>query len=99
MRTIGSALLATTMIVSSAFAATDSVGPLPAGKPAGVHQAQAGDTTLLWIIGAGLVIGGIALVASSGGGNSTPVGTTTGGGGGSGGGGSGTTSTSTSTSP
>ncbi len=27
MRTIGSALVATTMLVTSAFAATDSVGP------------------------------------------------------------------------
>ena len=76
MRTIGSAILATTMIVSSAFAATDSVGPLPAGKPAGVSKAQQGDNTLLWVIGAGLVIGGIALVASSGG-DKTPTGTTT----------------------
>ncbi len=80
MRTIGSALLATTMIVSSAFSATDSVGPLTPGKPAGVQKAQAGDTTLLWILGAGLVIGGIALVASSNGGNSTPSGSGSGGG-------------------
>ena len=77
MRTIGSAVLATTMIVTSAFAATDTVGPLTPGKPAGVQKAQMEDTTLLWVVGAGLVIGGIALVASSGGGNSTPTGTTT----------------------
>lgn len=73
MRTIGSALLATTMIVTSALAATDSVGPLAPGKPAGVQKAQRDDNTLLWVIGAGLVIGGIALVAS-GGGNGTPTG-------------------------
>ena len=86
MRTIGSALLATTMIVSSAFAATDSVAPLAPGKPAGVQKAQAADsTTLLWVLGAGLVIGGIALVATDGG-DSTPAPVTT----------SGTTSTSTS---
>ena len=71
MRTVGAALLATTMIVSSAFAATDSVGPLTPGKPAGVQKAQMEDSTLLWIIGAGLVIGGIALVASGSGNNST----------------------------
>jgi hypothetical protein len=53
-----------TMIVSSAFAATDAVGPLAPGKPAGVQKAQAADTTLLWILGAGLVIGGIVLVAT-----------------------------------
>jgi len=63
MRTIGSAIMAATMIVTSAFAATDS-GPLAAGKPAGVKNAQAEDTTLWWILGAGLVVGGIALVAS-----------------------------------
>jgi len=77
MRTIGSALLATTMIVSSAFAATDSVGPLAPGKPAGVQKAQAEDsTTLLWVLGAGLVIGGIALVATNGG-DKAPTGTGT----------------------
>ena len=74
MRTIGAALLATTMIVSSAFAATDSVGPLTPGKPAGVQKAQMEDSTLLWIVGAGLVIGGIVLVASGSGNSSTPTG-------------------------
>ena len=95
MRTIGAALLATTMFVTSAFAA-DSVGPLTPGKPAGVQKAQAGDTTLLWLIGAGLVVGGIILVASNNGGNSTPTGST---GGGSTSGGGGTTTTTTSTTP
>ena len=74
MRTIGAALLATTMIVSSAFAATDTVGPLTPGKPAGVQKAQMEDSTLLWIVGAGLVIGGIVLVASGSGNSSTPTG-------------------------
>jgi hypothetical protein len=74
MRTVGAALLATTMIVSSAFAATDSVGPLTPGKPAGVQKAQMDDKTLLWVIGAGLVIGGIVLVASGSGNSSTPTG-------------------------
>ena len=74
MRTVGAALLATTMIVSSAFAATDTVGPLTPGKPAGVQKAQMDDSTLLWIVGAGLVIGGIVLVASGSGNSSTPAG-------------------------
>ena len=74
MRTVGAALLATTMIVSSAFAATDTVGPLTPGKPAGVQKAQMEDSTLLWIVGAGLVIGGIVLVASGSGNSSTPTG-------------------------
>jgi hypothetical protein len=64
------------MIVSSAFAATDSVGPLAPGKPAGVQKAQAADTTLLWVLGAGLVIGGIALVATQND-DKTPTGTVT----------------------
>ena len=67
MRTIGSAILAATMIVSSAFAATDSTGPLTAGKPAGVKNAQAQDNTMWWVLGAGIIIGGIALVASGSG--------------------------------
>ena len=67
MRTIGSAILAATMIVSSAFAATDSTGPLPAGKPAGVKNAQNHDNTLWYVLGAGVIIGGIALVASGSG--------------------------------
>lgn len=75
MRTIGAALLATTMIVSSAFAATDSVGPLTPGKSAGVQKAQMDDnSTLLWVVGAGLVIGGIVLIASGSGNSSTPTG-------------------------
>jgi hypothetical protein len=65
------------MIVTSAFAATDSVGPLAPGKPAGVQKAQAADTTLLWVLGAGLVIGGIALVATQNN-DKTPTGTNTG---------------------
>jgi hypothetical protein len=82
MRTICSAILAATMIVSSAFAATDSAGPLAAGKPAGVKNAQERnvDNTLWWVLGAGVIIGGIALVAS-GSGNSNGGGV--GGGGGS----------------
>lgn len=71
MRTIGSAILAATMIVTSAYAATDTVGPLAPGKPAGVKTAQASsDNTLWWVLGAGVVIGGIALVASGNSSNS-----------------------------
>ena len=74
MRTIGSALLAATLIVSSAFAATDTVGPLAPGKPAGVKKAQDVDTAmLLWIAAGGLVVGGIALAVSNNNDNNTPV--------------------------
>jgi hypothetical protein len=64
MRTIGAALLASSLIVSSAFAATDASAPLTPGKPAGVKQAQSMDNTLLLVLGLGVVAGGIALVAT-----------------------------------
>ena len=77
MRTIGAAILASGMIVSSAFAATDAVAPLAPGKPAGVKQAQAADNTLLIVLGLGVVAGGVALVAS-GNGNGSVATTTSG---------------------
>lgn len=67
MRTIGAVLLASSLIVSSAFAATDASAPLAPGKSAGVKQAQAMDNTLLLVLGLGVVAGGIALVASGNG--------------------------------
>lgn len=67
MRTVGAVLLASSLIASSAFAATDASAPLTPGKPAGVKQAQAMDNTLLIVLGLGVVAGGIALVASGGG--------------------------------
>ena len=61
MRTFGAALLATALVVTSAFAA-----PLAPGKPAGVKNAQAGDTSAVMIVaGIGVVGLGIGLVASS----------------------------------
>jgi hypothetical protein len=76
MRTIVASLVASTMLVSSTFAATPGV-PLPAGKPAGVKQAAyMGDNFLLILIGAGIVIGGIALAVSSPGGNGVTTPTT-----------------------
>ena len=76
MRTIVASLVASTMLVSSTFAATPGV-PLPAGKPAGVKQAAyMGDNFLLILIGAGLVIGGIALAVSNPGGNGVTTPTT-----------------------
>ena len=70
MRTIGAVLLASSLIASSAFAATDASAPLTPGKPAGVKQAQRMDNTLLLVMGLGVVAAGIALVAS-GNGNTT----------------------------
>ena len=73
MRRIFSTLLALTLSVSGALAADTAPGPLAPGKPAGVKKAQAENTTLLWLLGAGLVIGGIALVATNGS-DKTPTG-------------------------
>ncbi len=76
MRTIVASLVASTMLVSSTFAATPGV-PLPAGKPAGVKQAAyMGDNFLLILIGAGIVIGGIALAVSNPGGDNPTTPTT-----------------------
>lgn len=76
MRIIGAALLASSLIVSSAYAATDANAPLTAGKPAGVKQAQEMDNTLLLVLGVGVVAAGIALVAS-GNGHTAPSAVTT----------------------
>ena len=76
MRIIGATFLASSLIVSSAFAATDAGAPLTPGKPAGVKQAQSSDNTLLLVVGLGVVAAGVALVAS-GNGHSTVNATTT----------------------
>jgi hypothetical protein len=77
MRIFGAAILATSLLVTNAFAATT----LPAGKPAGVKKAQMDDrNTLLIIGGLGLAGLGIGLAASQNGGGpttSTSVTTTT----------------------
>ena len=75
MKAIGPVLLAASLVASGAFAAERSIAPLTPGKPAGVQKAQAQTQTLLWVLGGGLVIGGIALVAGNGGGQ-TPAGST-----------------------
>ena len=70
MRTFIAVALSTTLLASAAFAA-DSVGPLAPGKPAGVKQAQIGQTG--WIlIGVGAVAAIAVGVAS--GSNGSPVG-------------------------
>ena len=67
MRIFGAAILATTLLVTNAFAAT-----LPAGKPAGVKKAQMDtNNALLIVTGIGLAGLGIGLAASSNGGGPT----------------------------
>ena len=67
------ACLVSSLIFSPAFAGT----PLPAGKPAGVKQAQSSDTLIPLALGAAAVAG-IVIVSSQQGQTSAPVATTTG---------------------
>jgi hypothetical protein len=79
MRVFGAAFLAATLFVSSAFAGTEAVAPLPAGKPAGVKQAaMLGPNMFLVLVGLGIVIGGVALAVSNGDKNTPTTPTTTG---------------------
>ena len=65
MRIFASVLVATSLFVSSAFAANQTVSTLPAGKPAGVGQAALlGADFGLILVGLGVVIGGVILAAS-----------------------------------
>jgi hypothetical protein len=67
MRIFGAALLAASLLVTNAFAAT----ALPAGKPAGVKKAQMEGNALLIVAGIGLAGLGIGLAASANGGGPT----------------------------
>ena len=74
MRTFSAAILAATFVMTNAFAA-----PLPAGKPAGVKNAQSeASSALLITAGLGLAGLGIGLAASSGGGGGGPSASATG---------------------
>ena len=74
MRIFGAAILATSLLVTNAFAAET----LTAGKPAGVKKAQMeGNNALLIIGGIGLAGVGIGLAASQNGGGPTTVTTAT----------------------
>jgi len=80
MRILISLALAASMAASSAFAG-DNAGPLAAGKPAGVRQAQGINNTDLVLIGIGVVTAIAIGVATSSNGSplqpSNPVAVTT----------------------
>jgi hypothetical protein len=61
MRIFGAAVLAASLLVTNAFAATT----LPSGKPAGVKKAQMTTNTTMILLGVGLAGAGIALAASA----------------------------------
>ena len=64
MRNLVAAVMAASLVASSALAAP-ATGPLAAGKPAGVKQAQdMNDSTVWYIVGLGVVAAGVAIVAS-----------------------------------
>jgi len=80
MRAIFAAALAASMMMSSAIAAeAPTMGPLAAGKPAGVKQAQIETGGVLLVVGILVVAGAIAAIASTtqGDGKSTPTTTNT----------------------
>ena len=68
MRSLIAPVLALALTASSAFAADDA-GPLAAGKPAGVKQADMQGNGIFFLLGAGLVIAGIAIAVSNNNGN------------------------------
>ena len=76
-RTLISLLVSTAMVIGPLPAMSADTGPLPSGNAAGVKQAQNdNDPPLLWLVGAGVVIGlGILILSnnnnSGGGGTST----------------------------
>ena len=73
MQKFGAIVVVLSMLAPNAFAA-GTVAPLAPGKPAGVQKAQEAHTLALWIVGAGIIGGGI-LLATSGKSNNT-IGTT-----------------------
>jgi hypothetical protein len=64
MRKIGAALVATSLLASSAFAAPAS-GPLAPGKPAGTNEAALQMGGVMLFVGLAAAAGIIALVAST----------------------------------
>ena len=73
MRSMLAPVLAVALTASSAIAADNA--PLPAGKPAGVHQAELAGNGLLILVGVGLVAAGIAIAVSNGSGNNSTAST------------------------
>lgn len=73
-------LVPTLMVLSlmlPAAASAEQAGPLAAGKPAGVEQAQRGSNAVLLVLGIGVVAAGVALVVSGNDNGTPPTPTTT----------------------
>ena len=74
MRNFVAATMAATLIATGAFAATAGA-PLPSGKAAGVHKAQAEDNTIWYLVAGGFVVGGFVLIGTAGNNNTLASGT------------------------
>lgn len=74
MRTIGAALTAAALIVSTV---ANAAAPLPAGKPAGVQKAQIAGPAGLLLLGTGILVAGIVLTTTKAGGNGVTTPSTT----------------------
>lgn len=75
MRSFIAPVLAIALTTSGAFAADDA-GPLAAGKPAGVKQADLAGSSLIFLVGAAAIAVGIAIAVSNNNGNQTSTSTT-----------------------
>lgn len=66
-RALISLLISAAMVIAPLPAMSADTGPLPSGTAAGVKQAQDNDETpLLWLVGAGVVIGlGILILSNN----------------------------------
>ena len=74
-RTIISTLVSAALVIAPLPAMSADTGPLPAAPAAGVKQAQGADNPpVLWLVGAGVVIGlGILILANNNNSNGTPT--------------------------
>jgi len=74
-RTIISTVVSAALVIAPLPAMSADTGPLPAAPAAGVKQAQGADNPpVLWLVGAGVVIGlGILILANNNNSNSTPA--------------------------
>jgi len=65
------------MVIGPLPAMSADTGPLPSGTAAGVKQAQGNndeETPLLWLVGAGVIIGlGILILSNNNNNNAAPV--------------------------
>jgi len=75
-KSIISTVVSAALVIAPLPAMSADTGPLPAAPAAGVKQAQGTDTNppLLWLVGAGVVIGlGILILSNNNNGNAVPA--------------------------